>query len=114
MAPKVKQGKPLVSEPRMKKAANLRAQMREVPVWDMTSVALLVMGLRKMDETRGYHDTATALFGCVACGDSTELTTHVVEGYGALCAGHADGEARAKPLPWAEEFTVLGKRGLRL
>jgi hypothetical protein len=103
-----------VSKPRMKKAAVLRKQTVTVPIWELSSITLMREGLRKIAADPVYgRDSSFTLLGCVACAEEV-LTTHEVEGYGGMCCDCADGRADARALPWAEEFTRLHKRGLRL
>lgn len=59
-----------------------------------------------------WHDSLP-FFGCVVCGDSRHLSTHVVPGYGNVCSDHAPYQQRAVAETWAVEATELHKRGIR-
>lgn len=87
-----------------------------VPLDSLDSVVLLTMGVgivRDEAEKNGNCWDYSLPLGCVTCTKDV-LTTHVVEGYGGLCAGCAPAEPRAQPLPWAGPFSVLHRRGFEL
>lgn len=93
-------------------AGSVRAYLesRDQPIPKTDSITLLMNALRKMRGIISLEDVLYA--GCVICGNSNRPATHVIEGYGDVCYRHAEGDARAKPHPWAEEITILHKRGL--
>ena len=86
-------------------------KINNVAVFELSTIALL----RRVAQGAMEHGLDSPIpFGCVSCGDGSRIMTHEVKGYGGLCADHADGEARAKPYPWAAEGRELTRRGLVL
>lgn len=87
-----------------------KTQALDPRVRDYSTVTLLN---RLVAAVRKTSDRETIYYGCIVCGDSTRLTTHVIPGYGDACAEHAKPEPRAKPYPWAAEGAELDRRGVR-
>lgn len=91
--------------------AALAAELAKRGVCEELSTETLVNRVLHLCAKEG-HDSLP-FFGCVVCGDSRCLSTHVVPGYGNVCSDHAKQQERAVAETWAVEARELHKRGIR-
>ena len=98
-------------EPTTAEYRKLVATTRVVPVSELSTVALINRVLHLC--AIAGHDSLP-FFGCVVCGDSTRLSTHVITGYGNVCCEHAEMyKDKATAETWVEEAAELDSRGIR-
>jgi len=91
--------------------AALVAELAKRGVCEELSTVTLINRVLNLCAEAG-HDSLP-FFGCVVCGDSRCLSTHVVPGYGNVCSAHAEHQERAVAETWAVEGRELHKRGIR-
>ena len=80
---------------------------------NLTEFSTIALIRRLGHKAEEFGASSPIPFGCVACGDGSRITTHIVNGYGGMCSSHAE-VPKAKPYPWAAEGAELTRRGLVL
>ena len=90
--------------------AALAAELAKRGVCEELSTETLINRVLHLAAKAGLD--SLPFFGCVVCGDSRRLSTHVVPGYGNVCSAHAEHQERAVAEPWAVEARELTRRGV--